>query len=253
MFEFTFSGHQFCALPGRALFWPARRALLVADLHLEKASWFAAGGQMLPPFDTRATLHQLTKLADQHDAREIWALGDNFHDSAGPDRLDNAALAALASLATKRRLVWITGNHDQPKGEGQAQGATADMRAALPGEWLEEALIDGIMLRHEADSHYSLPEISGHFHPKLSVRTAARSITRPCFLSNGQRLILPSFGALTGGLDIFAPVIKQLMGPAAEAMIATDTRLLRFALADIALSPRGSRRITTRSPQMRII
>jgi hypothetical protein len=250
MFEFAFAGHQFSALPGRALFWPARRALLVADLHLEKGSWFAAGGQMLPPFDTRATLHQLAKLADQHGAQEIWALGDNFHDSAGPERLDAAGLAALHSIATGRRLVWVTGNHDAPKTD-HAQRSLSGMRAALPGEWLEDAQIDGIMLRHEADPLCALPEISGHFHPKLSVRTAARSITRPCFLHNDQRLILPSFGALTGGLDIFAPVIKQLMGPAAEAMIATDSRLLRFALADIALSPRGSRRTTTRSAQIR--
>ncbi|MFM6853853.1 MAG: metallophosphoesterase, partial [Sphingopyxis sp.] len=112
MHEFRFADRQFMALADRALFWPERRALLVADLHLEKASWFAMRGQMLPPFDSNATLARLIMLADRVDAAEIWALGDSFHDGAGPARLGRDAGQLLERLARGRRLVWIAGNHD---------------------------------------------------------------------------------------------------------------------------------------------
>src|ERR1700754_2046617 len=106
MVPFSFGGHDLLALPQGALFWPARRALLVADLHLEKASWFARSGQMLPPYDTLATLTDLEALAAATDAAEIWCLGDSFHDKAGCDRLPAAARAALTRLTRRPRWTW---------------------------------------------------------------------------------------------------------------------------------------------------
>ena len=73
MVRFSFAGHPFAAFAQGALFMPARRALIVADLHLEKASWFARAGQMLPPYDSRATLAELTALVDATDAATIRA------------------------------------------------------------------------------------------------------------------------------------------------------------------------------------
>ena len=214
MYDISFAGRRFCALPSRALFWPERRALLVADLHLEKASWFAERGQMLPPFDSIATLTRLLALAQSSDAEEIWALGDSFHDAIGPERLPDAALALLDQLAERRRIIWIAGNHDAA--------------ARLPGERCDEQRFDGLVLRHESVPGESAAEISGHFHPKLRVSTAGRNLSRPCFVMSAQRLILPAFGSLTGGLDAHAPPILAVVGDDAEAMVAGETRLMRF-------------------------
>ncbi len=217
MHDAQFAGRHFLALPERALFWSERRALLVADLHLEKASWYARGGQMLPPFDSRATLERLLALAERCDALEIWALGDSFHDNAGPERLDDAAHMLVERLARGRRIVWIAGNHDSS--------------GHLPGERCDEARCGDLVLRHEAVASEASFEISGHFHPKHRVQGAGRSVSRPCFAVGDRRIILPAFGALTGGLDIHAPPLMQLLGTEPEAWIATSVGLHRYPLA----------------------
>lgn len=218
MVPFSFAGHDLLALPQGALFWPARRALLVADLHFEKASWFAIRGQMLPPYDSIATLTQLGALADATDAAEIWCLGDSFHDSAGCERLSATARDALRALTSGRRWIWITGNHDR----------SIDR---CGGEVMDEALVDGLMLRHEADPRESRPELSGHFHPKLRVRVRGRQVSRRCFVATATKLILPAFGVLTGGLDAAHPEIVRAVGAGAEALVPVEDRLLRFQLA----------------------
>lgn len=228
MHDVIFAERSFKALPERALLWVERRALLVADLHLEKASWFARGGQHLPPFDSQATLTQLIALADRWEVREIWALGDSFHDDDGPQRLGPAALALTERLAKGRRIMWIAGNHDRS--------------ARLPGEACTEAEVDGIILRHEARADETGYEISGHFHPKLRVHTAARSVSRPCFAVTGRRVILPAFGALTGGLDIRDAALAGLLGPNGEAWVATARGTLRFPLQQPVALPEPQRR-----------
>jgi uncharacterized protein len=216
MHDFTFGGHQWQAMADRALFWPTRRALIVADLHFEKASWYARSGQYLPPFDSEATLARLTALAERTSAAELWCLGDNFHDADGPERLSDAAHVMLEALAGRLRLVWITGNHD------------AD--AAFAGESHAEIEVDGVILRHEAEAGETRPELSGHFHPKIRVATAARSISRPCFVIGGNRLLLPAFGALTGGLDARDPALARFHQPGARALVATERALLQLPL-----------------------
>ena len=219
MVPFSFAGHSLAALPEGALFWPARRALLVADLHFEKASWFARFGQMLPPYDSIATLTALTRLVETTGAAEIWCLGDSFHDSAGCERLSPQAQHVLRGLTSSRRWTWITGNHD------------IGMVDRCGGEVVAEALIDGLVLRHEAESGETRPELSGHFHPKLRVRVRGRSVSRRCFVATATKLILPAFGALTGGLDAAHPEIVRAVGRDAEALVAVEDRLLRFPLA----------------------
>jgi DNA ligase-associated metallophosphoesterase len=218
MVPFSFAGHDLLALPQGALFWPARRALLVADLHFEKASWFAIRGQMLPPYDTIATLTGLAALAEHTGAADIWCLGDSFHDSAGYERLPVDAQEMLRALTTGRRWIWITGNHDR-----------AIDRCG--GEVMDEALVDGLVLRHEADPCETRPELSGHFHPKLRVRVRGRQVSRRCFVATPTKLILPAFGALTGGLDADHPEIVRAVGAGAEALVPVEDRLLRFPLA----------------------
>src|SRR4051812_4323500 len=219
MVRFSFCGVELAALGAGALYWPAREALLVADLHLEKASWYARGGQMLPPYDSIATLTELAKLQVETQAREIWCLGDSFHDKEGCERLPADARARLIALTGSTRWTWITGNHD------------AVLADHCGGDIVEEAEIDGLVLRHEADPRDARPELSGHFHPKLRLSLRGRNVARRCFVASGSKLILPAFGALTGGMDADDPVITRVVGPRAQALIAVADRLLRFPLA----------------------
>ena len=166
MVRFSFSGHELVALPQGALFWPARAALLVADLHLEKASWFALGGQMLPPYDSLATLSDLSAIVATTGARELWCLGDSFHDKYGCDRLPPRARELLSQLTAATAWTWIIGNHDP---------GFADH---CGGRIVEEAEVDGLVLRHEADPAETRPELSGHFHPKLRISHRGRLVSR---------------------------------------------------------------------------
>jgi DNA ligase-associated metallophosphoesterase len=219
MVPLSFAGHEFSALPEGALYWPARRALLVADLHFEKASWFAARGQMLPPYDSIATLTGIAALAKRTGATQLWCLGDSFHDSKGCERLPADARALLTSLTTQLDWRWITGNHDSMLVDHC--GGTIE----------EEAEVDGLLLRHEADPRELRPELSGHFHPKFRVQVRGKLVSRRCFVATETKLILPAFGALTGGLDAHHPEIVRAVGRRAEALIAVEGKLLRFPIA----------------------
>jgi DNA ligase-associated metallophosphoesterase len=219
MVRFSFSNHELMALPQGALFWPARGALLVADLHLEKASWFARLGQMLPPYDSIATLSDLAALIASTGAGEIWCLGDSFHDKHGCDRLPETARALLIGLTAATRWTWITGNHD-PGFADHCGGAV-----------VEEAEVDGLVLRHEADPAETRPELSGHFHPKLRITHRGRQVSRRCFVATETKLILPAFGSLTGGLDAHHPEIVRAVGTGAQALVPVQDRLLRFPIA----------------------
>ncbi|WP_242152202.1 ligase-associated DNA damage response endonuclease PdeM [Sphingomonas sp. BAUL-RG-20F-R05-02] len=219
MVRFSFAGYDLIALTQGALFWPARAALIVADLHFEKASWFAMRGQMLPPYDSLATLADLTALAAATEAAEIWCLGDSFHDSAGCDRLPEAAQAMLRDLTATRRWTWITGNHDF---------ALVDR---CGGDVVAEAVVDGLVLRHEAVAGEVRAELSGHYHPKLRLRVRGQNISRRCFVATARKLVLPAFGSLTGGLDVGHPEIVRAVGVGAEALVPVQDRLLRFPIA----------------------
>ncbi|KZE11548.1 MULTISPECIES: ligase-associated DNA damage response endonuclease PdeM [Sphingomonas] len=219
MVRLSFAGHAFAALPAGALYWPARRALLLADLHFEKASWFAQFGQMLPPYDTLETLAGIEAVVSRTQPAEIWCLGDSFHDIGGCDRLSEEAQARLRALTGGVDWTWITGNHDR---------IVADH---CGGRLVDEAVVDGVVLRHEADPAEPRPELSGHFHPKLRVKLRGRGVSRRCFVATASKLILPAFGSLTGGLDAHHPEIVRAVGTGAEALIALEDRLLRFPIA----------------------
>ncbi len=219
MVPFSFADHSLAALPNGALFWPARRALIVADLHFEKASWFAQKGQMLPPYDSAATLSDLEAAIAVTDPVEIWCLGDSFHDSRGCERLPAAEQVRLRALTAVHRWVWIVGNHDSALGD------------PCGGEIVDEAEVDGLVLRHEADPADLRPELSGHFHPKFRVRVRGRLVARRCFVATDTKLILPAFGSLTGGLDAHHPEIVRAVGRQAEALVPLADRMLRFPLA----------------------
>lgn len=216
--SFLFAGQSWQALAQGALYWRERQALIVADLHFEKASAYAARGQMLPPYDSRATLDALEAAITATAPHEIWCLGDSFHDMGASDRMSGDTRERLARLTGARRWTWITGNHDPLPSP------------SLGGETIEEVRINGVILRHEARGGEVEPEISGHFHPKWRLSLRGRSVSRRCFVLGASKLIIPAFGALTGGLDAGAPAIRALIGEGSEALVPLSDRLLRFSV-----------------------
>jgi DNA ligase-associated metallophosphoesterase len=219
MVPFSFAGETFVASPEGALHWPSQEALLVADLHLEKASWFARLGQFLPPYDSVATLTALAQVAGATNVRKLYCLGDSFHDRFGCERLPDQARSILSEMTNRLEWTWILGNHDP---------GFADH---CGGVLMEEADVSGIILRHEANRDDSRPEISGHYHPKYRVNVRGRHVSRRCFVASRTKLILPAFGSLTGGLDASHPEIVKQVGSSASALVPLADRILRFPIA----------------------
>jgi hypothetical protein len=194
------AGITFVADLSGALFWEEQRLLVVSDLHLEKGSSFAARGVLLPPYDTAATLGRLSAVIARHDPRMVIALGDSFHDREAHGRLSAADRDAIAGLQVRRDWIWISGNHDP--------ALTPDVGGVVASE----VAIGRIAFRHEPTG--AVGEIAGHLHPKARVSTRGRSMERRCFASDGERAIMPAFGAYTGGLSIrdaaFARIFQTL-------------------------------------------
>jgi uncharacterized protein len=182
------AGVTFVADLSGALFWDDQNLLVVSDLHLEKGSSFAARGVLLPPYDTAATLGRLTAVIARHDPRMVIALGDSFHDRDAHARLSAPDRDAIASLQARRDWIWISGNHDPV------------LPADLGGVVASEVVIGPIAFRHEPTG--AMGEIAGHLHPKARVSTRGRSMERRCFATDGERAVMPAFGAYTGGLSI---------------------------------------------------
>lgn len=218
---FDFGGEVFAVAGNAALHWPRLGALLVSDLHLEKASSYAMrSGQMLPPYDSIATLHDLADLIDSLAAKTVYCLGDNFHDDGGEERLGSVASSVLHSLTARTSWIWITGNHDRK------------VSGKWGGEAFDELAIGDIMLRHEADPHWEGAEISGHFHPKLRVSQRGRNVARRCFVQSANKIIMPAFGSLTGGMDANHPAIVKACGASElTALVPVEGRVARFKLA----------------------
>ncbi len=221
---FEFSGHEMVLTKSNALYWPKESALLVTDLHLEKGSWYAQHGAMLPPYDSRETLERIADAVKATGARRVITLGDNFHDDAGARRLDPYALGMLESLIRALDWVWITGNHDE------------QMERSFGAHLTDEMELSGIVLRHEAQPGETRAEMSGHYHPKMRVKVRNRHIARPCAVisrtPDTERMILPAFGAYTGGMDAGAPEILEALSPAhaIDAVLAAKGKLVRFPL-----------------------
>lgn len=207
--DFLLCGEALRARASGALWWPVERTLVAADLHLGKSERLARrGGPLLPPYETAATLERLAaEIAVLAPARVI-CLGDSFDHTRAVEALAQTEAAQLATLMTGRDWVWVAGNHDPAP-------------LAPGGRHVLEARIGGLTFRHEAGpaSGDVLGEVSGHLHPKLRLVIKGRSLARPCFVHDAQRLMLPAFGAYTGGLWTDHPAIRALFGPGARAIL----------------------------------
>ncbi len=203
---FTFDGHDLMALPSGALWWPAESTLVVSDLHLGKAERMARrGGPILPPYEVQETLDRLITDCDATGAKRVICLGDSFDDLAAAKATAQDVSDRLAPTIAGREWVWIEGNHDPgPVGIG--------------GDHRSELQINALAFRHIA-TDTSEAEVSGHYHPKARIVARGRAITRPCFLIDNRRLILPAFGTYTGGLYCDHRDLAGLMAPDATAIL----------------------------------
>jgi uncharacterized protein len=198
--EIVVAGIALVADPAGAIYWPDEKLLLVADLHLEKGSSFAARGVLLPPYDTATTLARLARLIERYTPRLVIALGDSFHDGGGPARMDDISRVALKALQRGRDWLWIAGNHDPDPAEN------------IGGRFAGELAFGALTLRHEPSAKMSDGEIAGHLHPLARVAQRGRAISRRCFAGDGRRLVLPAFGAYAGGLNVRDRAFVSLFG-----------------------------------------
>jgi DNA ligase-associated metallophosphoesterase len=196
-----------------AAFVRAHNTLIFSDLHFEKGSSYARGRQFLPPYDTANTLLRMARAIARHNPARVIALGDSFHDAGAADRLGPEERGMLEAFARAADFVWITGNHDPHP------------PAWLGGEITEVFRMGGLTLRHEPLANFEPGEVAGHLHPCASVAKWGRSVRRRCFVSDGLRMILPSFGAYTGGLDVGDAAIASLFAGPFHAYMLGQSRV----------------------------
>jgi DNA ligase-associated metallophosphoesterase len=192
------AGHEMRPLAAGALYWEAEDTLLVADLHLEKGAAYAALGMLLPPYDTRTTLTRLAKAIRAVDPSRVVGLGDSFHSSDSARHLAEDDLNFLLELQQDREWYWICGNHD------------SHLPTSIGGTVCATLTICGITLRHEPSATQSSREIAGHLHPVARIARRGAVIRRRCFATDGQRLVMPAFGAYAGGLNVLDEAFGSL-------------------------------------------
>lgn len=196
--EVELAGSRLVVDPAGILWWPAERLLAVADLHFEKASSFARFGALLPPYDTASTLARLCEAIMRYRPRTVLTLGDSFHDGDGPQRLGGTDRDMIAALQQGRDWIWVAGNHDP------------DPAVGIGGVFTAELSIGTVTFRHEPQGQAG--EIAGHLHPMARIGARGRSVSRKCFAVDAERMVMPAFGAFTGGLNIRAPAFMTVFG-----------------------------------------
>lgn len=212
------AGERLMLDPMGGLYWPETGLLAVSDLHLEKGSSQARKGSLLPPWDTHATLDRLALLLRRWKPRIVVTLGDSFHDPDAAGRIPAAERARLEAMTSAHRFIWVLGNHDpHPPG-------------GIGGSFVEEFATHPIVFRHQALPRADAGEVVGHHHPKASVPARGGSLSRPCFVFDSRRLMMPAFGAYTGGLDVRDPAIARLFPRGGRVFLLGKDRLFSFGM-----------------------
>ena len=221
--NFEFASEQLTALPSGALWWHGRQVLVVSDLHLGKSERIARrGGSLLPPYEVEDTLTRLDADITRTGARVIVCLGDSFDDMAAAEAMHESHRSWLSRMQAGRRWVWITGNHDPAPLE-------------FSGTQIDTFYEPPLIFRHIASQGtHARGEVSGHYHPKANLNIQGRSLSRPCFLYDEHRLILPAYGTYTGGLRSDSAALSQIMDHDAVAIL-TGTPMVAVPM------PRGAK------------
>ena len=219
----TLNGVGVVARVSGALWIPEARTLAAGDLHFEKGSAYGVRGQLLPPYDTLATLDRLeAEVAALQPARLV-LMGDSFHDGGAVARLAEAAVERIQSLAVGLELIWLTGNHDPAPPEG------------LPGSVAEQLEIGGLTLTHEPHDRPIAGEVAGHLHPVATIAGYGARVRRRCFLTDGRRMIVPAFGAYAGGLNVVDPAFSGLFEAPPTALVLGEDKIHAAAWERLSL------------------
>ena len=234
MSNLILAGAVVTPLASGALWWDEKRLLAVGDLHLGRAERTAReGGSLLPPYETQDTLDRLDALIGQHHPQTIVLLGDSFDDMHAARDLSAEVTSRVLHMAAGRRLIWVAGNHDPGPVD-------------LPGTHQLELTVGPLIFRHAAAQDSAPGEISAHYHPKTHFWVKGTRISRPCFLADMRRMILPAFGTYTGGLDVRDPAFNALFGADAMALL-TGQRISALPRAAILHQARSQVRPRARS------
>lgn len=221
------AGASLVAMASGALYWPERELLCVADLHLGRSERLARrGGTLLPPYETSATLDRLADEIKRLRPTRVVCLGDSFDDNAASQGLAEPDRSRLATLMAGSAWTWVAGNHDP-------------VPVAIGGTCVPAAVLDPLCFRHAAQPDARPGEVSGHYHPKIRLPLGRRAIARRCFLHDSRRVILPAFGAYTGGLRADEPAFASLLGADARAILTGDPCVTLPLAPAIALAARG--------------
>lgn len=197
--EIGFMDNTFVLDPTGCLYWKEKSLLVVSDLHLEKGSSFASRkGLFMPPYDTQATLEKLALRVLHWQPKTVLSLGDSFHDDNAADRLPNSYKQHLSQLMSGREWIWVSGNHDPSPPRD------------LGGTFCEEIHIGNLNFCHEPKAEFKIGEIAGHLHPAAKIKQRGKSVRRRCFIGDDKRLIMPAFGAFTGGLNVLEEAYSDL-------------------------------------------
>ncbi len=205
-YHFRLAGANLIALGSGALYWPEKELLCVSDLHLGKSSRLSRqGGPLLPPYEVQDTLYRLETEIILSAAKTIVCLGDSFDDFEAESSLLDDEVLWLSRLQAGRCWVWIEGNHDP--------GPTN-----VGGTHMENFNFPPLTFRH-IPTVGQRQEVAGHYHPKAQINLSGRNYSKPCFLLDEDRVVLPAFGTFTGGLKTQAVELLQLMKPNALAVL----------------------------------
>lgn len=220
-----FAGTEMTLDPSGALYVPAQRVLVVADLHFEKGRAIGLRNRRpLPPYDTEATLQRLAGVVDLYDPSTVVCLGDSFHDLPSVDRFVGAAQRLVDRLAAGRRWIWVCGNHDPV------------LPARLGGESAVDFSLGSLIMRHDHGDGDAATVI-GHFHPVALALIGGRLYRGRCFALNRRLLVMPSFGAYTGGLNILHPDLAGLLGPRCQIWLLQSGGVYPVSRSKLLLNP----------------
>ena len=223
--EIRFMDNTFVLDPSGCLFWKEESLLVVSDLHLEKGSSFAAKkGLFMPPYDTQATLEKLALRVLHWQPKTVLSLGDSFHDDDAATRLPNSYKQHLSQLMLGRDWIWVSGNHDPSPPRD------------LGGMFCEEIHIGNLNFCHEPRPEFKTGEIAGHLHPAAKIKQRGKSVRRRCFVGDEKRLIMPAFGAFTGGLNVLDKAYAGLFtGNAFKSWMISGEHVFEMAAKKLVL------------------
>ena len=212
MLKCNVAGEDLVLLPERAAYWPARKALLIADFHLGKAASFRKAGIPLPTGTTKDNVARLDRAIEKTRAKEVVFLGDFLHSALGRTPTTFATFAQWRAQRPKVMLTMVRGNHDKKAGDPPPEW---EMRCIEAGEAAAP-----FVFNHEPGPSHGGYALSGHIHPSVRLTAAGEKDLRlPCFWFGAQYGVLPAFGAFTGNADVLPRKGDQVFVIAEEEVL----------------------------------